>query len=92
VPGVAAGSVGPAWDSTESGHLLSGGGHRGRPGYAAASRVGRSGAAARRQVRTPVQARTGNPPSRLRELADARTTNGHEHQGNEGKRQNPEER
>ena len=63
-----------AWASTEStallsGKLVTGGGL----GFAVASRVRRSGAAARRQVRTPGQARTDSPPLRPRELADART-------------------
>jgi hypothetical protein len=33
----------------------------------------------------PEQARTGNPPQRPRELANARTASGHEHQGDGGK-------
>ena len=59
-------------------------GHRGRPGYAAAlPRADAPGAAARRQVRAPGQARMGHPPPRPRELAKAQAVNGREHQGNE---------
>ncbi len=53
-----------------------------------ARRLPRGGAparAARRQVRAPGQARTGNPPQRPRELASARTASGHEHQGDDAK-------
>lgn len=50
----------------------------------AASRMERSGAGCRRQVRHPEQARTGIPPHRPHELADARTATGHDHQIDEG--------
>jgi hypothetical protein len=64
-------------------------GHRGAVGSAAAS----CAAAHRRdrpppRYRDPEQARAGYPPPRPRELADARTPSGHEHQGDEASRQN----
>jgi len=60
-------------------------------GLGFARRLPRGGAparAARRQVRRPGQARTGNSPQRPREKANARTASGHEHQGNEASRAN----
>jgi hypothetical protein len=57
----------------------------GRPVRALASARRRPARAARRQVRAPGQVRTGNPPQRTRELANARAASGHEHQGDEAK-------
>jgi hypothetical protein len=73
-----------AWASTEATTCSRGRGWSpGRPGFAAAllppARARRPAA----RSAPPGQARTGNPPQRPRELANARTASGHEHQGDE---------
>jgi hypothetical protein len=74
VPGLAKGKRGRHWPVPGTCHELTGRGlvTTGGMGFAAPLARERTGAAARRQVRRPEQARTGRPPQRPRELATRR--------------------